>query len=42
MDLGPDGSIFLSGHTTSGTANWDTYTLKIGSARKCDLGEQGR
>ena len=29
MDLGPDGSIFLSGHTTSGTANWDTYTLKL-------------
>ena len=29
MDLGLDGSIFLSGHTTSGTANWDTYTLKL-------------
>ena len=29
MDIGIDGSIFLSGHTTSGTANWDTYTLKL-------------
>ena len=29
MDLGLDGSIFLSGHTTSDTANWDTYTLKL-------------
>ena len=31
MDLGPDGSIFLAGHTLSGTANWDTYTLKLNS-----------
>ena len=29
MDLGTDGSIFLAGHTLSGTANWDTYTLKL-------------
>ncbi len=29
MDLGPDGSIFLGGHTLSGTANWDTYTIKL-------------
>ena len=29
MDLGLDGSIFLSGHTTSDRANWDTYTLKL-------------
>tara|TARA_B100002052_G_C15865217_1_gene592006 strand:- start:51 stop:1448 length:1398 start_codon:yes stop_codon:yes gene_type:complete len=29
MDLGPDGSIFLAGHTLSGTANWDTYTMKL-------------
>lgn len=29
MDLGMDGSVFLTGHTLSGTANWDTYTLKI-------------
>ena len=29
MDLGDDGSIFLAGHTLSGTANWDTYTIKL-------------
>lgn len=29
MDVGNDGSIFLSGHTLSGTQNWDTYTMKI-------------
>ena len=29
MDLGTDGSIFLAGHTLSGTANWDTYTMKL-------------
>ena len=29
MDVGSDGSIFLSGHTLSGTENWDTYTMKI-------------
>ena len=29
MDLGSDGSIFLAGHTLSGTANWDTYTMKL-------------
>ncbi len=29
MDLGADGSIFLAGHTLSGTANWDTYTMKL-------------
>ena len=29
MDLGVDGSIFLAGHTLSGTANWDTYTMKL-------------
>jgi hypothetical protein len=29
MDLGADGSIFLTGHTLSGTANWDTYTMKL-------------
>ena len=29
MDIGSDGSIFLTGHTLSGTANWDTYTMKI-------------
>ena len=32
MDLGPDGSIFLAGHTLSGTANWDTYTMKLDSS----------
>lgn len=29
MDMGMDGSIFLTGHTLSGTENWDTYTMKI-------------
>lgn len=29
MDIGIDGSIFLTGHTLSGTDNWDTYTMKI-------------
>jgi hypothetical protein len=29
MDIGIDGSIFLTGHTLSGTENWDTYTVKI-------------
>ena len=29
MDVGEDGSIFLAGHTLSGTANWDTYTMKL-------------
>ena len=32
MDLGKDGSIFLTGHTLSGTKNWQTYTMKISSA----------
>lgn len=29
MDIGSDGSIFLAGHTLSGTENWDTYTIKL-------------
>ena len=29
FDINSDGTIFLSGHTTSGTVNWDTYTMKI-------------
>ena len=29
MDVGGDGAIFLTGHTLSGTENWDTYTMKI-------------
>ena len=29
MDLSNDGSILLTGHTLSGTENWDTYTMKI-------------
>ncbi len=29
MDVGADGSIFLTGHTLSGTENWDTYTVKL-------------
>ncbi|MDG1517600.1 MAG: hypothetical protein P8Q42_06190 [Flavobacteriales bacterium] len=32
MDLGVDGSVFLTGHTLSGTENWDTYTIKINSS----------
>ena len=31
MDVAVDGSIFLTGHTLSGTANWDTYTMKLDS-----------
>ena len=31
MDVAVDGSIFLTGHTLSGTANWDTYTIKLDS-----------
>tara|TARA_B100002051_G_scaffold259895_1_gene279881 strand:- start:49 stop:882 length:834 start_codon:yes stop_codon:yes gene_type:complete len=29
FDINSNGTIFLSGHTTSGTVNWDTYTMKI-------------
>ena len=29
MDIHSSGHIFLTGHTLSGTANWDTYTMKI-------------
>ena len=29
LDVGQDGSIFLTGHTLSGTQNWDTYTMKL-------------
>lgn len=29
LDLGSDGTIFLTGHTVSGTQNWDTYTMKL-------------
>ena len=29
MDVNDKNEIFLSGHTTSQTANWDTYTMKI-------------
>ena len=29
MDINNFGDIFLTGHTQSGTVNWDTYTLKI-------------
>ena len=29
LDVGTDGSIFLTGHTLSGTQNWDTYTMKL-------------
>lgn len=32
MDIGDNGSIFLTGHTLSGTENWDTYTMKIDSS----------
>ncbi len=29
LDVGQDGAIFLTGHTLSGTQNWDTYTMKL-------------
>jgi hypothetical protein len=29
MDISSDGGVFLTGHTLSGTENWDTYTVKI-------------
>tara|TARA_Y100000385_G_scaffold48940_1_gene45435 strand:+ start:4241 stop:5467 length:1227 start_codon:yes stop_codon:yes gene_type:complete len=29
LDINQNGAIFLTGHTLSGTANWDTYTMKI-------------
>tara|TARA_B100000886_G_scaffold73659_1_gene47396 strand:+ start:455 stop:1939 length:1485 start_codon:yes stop_codon:yes gene_type:complete len=29
MDVNDEGDIFLTGHTLSGTQNWDTYTVKI-------------
>lgn len=29
MDINANGEIFLTGHTTVGTENWDTYTMKI-------------
>ena len=29
MDLSTEGYIFLSGHTLTGTENWDAYTMKI-------------
>ena len=34
MDIGHDGSIFLTGHTLSGTSNWDTYTIKLNNNGK--------
>ena len=29
MDINGQGEIFLAGHTTSGTENWDVYTVKL-------------
>ena len=29
MDINDIGEIFLTGHTLSGTQNWDTYTIKV-------------
>jgi len=29
FDINSNGTIFLSGHTLSGTENWDTYTMMI-------------
>jgi hypothetical protein len=29
MDISSNGNVFLTGHTLSGTENWDTYTMKI-------------
>ena len=34
MDINIDGFIFLTGHTLSGTENWDTYTMKIDTLGK--------
>lgn len=31
MDISNDGAIYLTGHTLSGTENWDTYTMKVWS-----------
>lgn len=32
LDISSDGNIFLTGHTLSGTANWDTYTMKLSNS----------
>lgn len=29
MDVNDNGYVFLTGHTLSGTKNWDTYTMKV-------------
>jgi hypothetical protein len=29
LDINQNGAIFLTGHTLSGTANWDSYTMRI-------------
>ena len=29
IDISSDGGVFVTGHTLSGTENWDTYTMKI-------------
>ncbi len=29
MDVSGEGNIYLTGHTRSGTINWDTYTVKV-------------
>ena len=34
MDVSGSGDIFLTGHTLSGTENWDTYTLKVSADGK--------
>ena len=42
MDLSADGSIYLTGHTLSGTENWDTYTMKVdGSGNQIWESKQG-
>ncbi|MBL6660679.1 MAG: hypothetical protein ISP70_04210 [Crocinitomicaceae bacterium] len=42
MDTSADGSIYLTGHTLSGTENWDTYTMKVdGSGNQIWESKQG-
>ena len=42
MDVSADGSIYLTGHTLSGTENWDTYTMKVdGSGNQIWESKQG-
>jgi hypothetical protein len=42
MDIANDNSIYLSGHTISGTENWDTYTMKIDQDGNKIMGKKKR